>query len=107
MRFCNVVDENFLHHFVIIKITVGIKISQQHHKTSPMMLESCWNGVETNTIADWIAIGMLEGFITIKLVLKMKIFMRQKMFLDKKRHNHLINIMVQELILKVSKKRVR
>ena len=53
-----------------------------------MMLESWWNGVETNTIA----IGMLEGFITIGMVLKMKIFMQQKMFLDKKRHNHFIMV---------------
>ena len=58
-----------------------------------MVLELCWNGVETNTIA----IGGLEGIKTIGMVLK--ILMRQKMFLAEKRHNCLI--MVQELILKV------
>ena len=51
MRFCNGVDENFQHHFVTIKITVGMKISQLHHKTCPMVLESCWNEMKTNTIA--------------------------------------------------------
>ena len=96
MRFCYGIDKNFQHHFVIIKITVGMKTSQHHHETCPMVLESRWNGVETNAIA----IGGLDGFNTIGMVLK--ILMRQKMFLDEKRHNYLI--MVQELILKVAKK---
>ena len=61
-----------------------------------MVLESCWNGVETNTIA----IGRLDGFNTIGMVLK--ILMRHKMFLAEKRHNYLI--MIQELILKVAEK---
>ena len=74
MRFCNGVDENFQHHFVILKITVGMKTSQQLHKIYRMVLELCWNGIETNTIA----IGGPEEFITIGMVLK--ILMRQKMF---------------------------
>ena len=61
-----------------------------------MVLESCWNGVETNTIA----ISGMEGFNTIGMV--MKILMRQKMFSVEKRHNCLI--MVQALILKVVEK---
>ena len=42
------------------------KLSQQHHETCPMVLESRWNGVETNTIA----IGGLYRFNTIGMVLK-------------------------------------
>ena len=75
-----------------------MKTLQQYHKTCPMVLESCWNGVETNTIA----IGWLNEFNTIGMVLK--ISMRQKMFLAEKRHNYLI--IVQELILKVAEKHV-
>ena len=75
-----------------------MKTSQQHLETCPMVLESCWNGVETNTIA----IGALDGFNTIGMLLK--ILMRQKMFLAEKRHNYLI--MVQELILKIVEKNV-
>ena len=56
-----------------------------------------WECVETNTIA----IGGLDGLNTIGMVLK--ILMRQKMFSAEKRHNYLI--MVQELILKVAKKK--
>ena len=63
-----------------------------------MVLESCWNGVETNTIA----IGGLNEFNTIGMVLK--ISMKQKMFLAEKRHNYLI--IVQEVILKVAEKHV-
>ena len=61
-----------------------------------MVLESFWNGVETNPIT----IGGLEGSNTIGMVLK--ILMRRKMFLAEKRHNYLV--MVQELILKVVEK---
>ena len=76
-----------------------MKTSQQHHETRPMVLESCWNVIETNTIA----IGGLDGFNTIGIVLK--ILMRQKMFLAEKHHNYFI--MVQELISKVAEKNVR
>ena len=59
-----------------------------------MVLESGWNGIEINAIA----IGGLDGFNTLGMVLK--VLMRQKMFLAEKRHNYLI--MVQELMLKVT-----
>ena len=54
-----------------------------------MVLKSCWNGIETNTIA----IGGLDGFNTIGMVLK--ILLRQKMFLAEKRHNYLIMVQLR------------
>ena len=48
MRFCNGVDENFRHHFVIIKITIGLKTLQRHHKKIYKLTKWCWNGVETS-----------------------------------------------------------
>ena len=75
-----------------------MKTSQQHHQTCSMVLESSWNGIEINAIA----IGGLDGFNTIGMVLK--ILLQQKMFLAEKRHNYLI--MVQELMLKVTEKKL-